>query len=526
MASVTKIKIGGDERDLKDAGAGRLIEVNTDQYAPNIDGKINLSQPFNDLQEDIQRVDWKTGIKKYVARWDKVNSQCTRMNDASAITTTTTNFAHRGAKNGSYDNPFDKLYPWSSRKLCKVDRAAYKTLKDTGKNIFDSVTAWEGEPGFVLDGSGGFDGVYTPEFWGNQWEDGGYVYYGVADGPVPGWVHYPATIGGRYFGSKDASNKMTSIANAIPWRTDAMSVLTASAVSQGMTIDDIWTWSADSLLMIVEYATLNSQTAVGAGCDGLYRQSAEKVGADAAIGATLIKMPNAFVAACVAGAVIGLGTSDGGEQTAITRFISSADLDGADPLAATHKGVTIPALTANITTATFASIHGCFNAPDTDIGSKSGYIGTASKSNAYYRGRVAHANYWRYVLGAYRQKDTNKIWIAKSRQEAAAYDALNVAVHVDTGKVLATANGYIAALHFVEGKPAMPFTAETGGTAGTTNPVGDYLYMPAIDVANTVLRAGGNAYYGAYDGRFYAYWSSSAASGYWGISALPFLLNP
>ena len=92
------------------------------------------------------------GVHQYVIRWDKVNSQCTRMGDASSITTTITNFCHRGAVNASYDNPFDKLYPWKYRKLCKVNRAAYAAL-DAGSPITDAVTMWEGEPGLALDGT-------------------------------------------------------------------------------------------------------------------------------------------------------------------------------------------------------------------------------------------------------------------------------------------------------------------------------------------------------------------------------------
>ena len=61
---------------------------------------------------------------------------------------------------------------------------------------------------------------------------------------------------------------------------------------------------------------------------------------------------------------------------------------------------------------------------DAEIGSMSGYLGVNGKSNAYYRGRIAHANLFRYVLGVYREKDTGKIWVAKNREDAASADAL------------------------------------------------------------------------------------------------------
>ena len=464
-------------------------------------------------------------IKQYIIRWDKVNSQCTRMGDASAITTTITNFKHSGSVNASYSNPFDSLYPWKYRKLCKVDRAAYAALVAKSP-ITDAVTAWEGEPGFVLDGTGDFDGVYTPEFWGRIWEDATYVYAGVADGEIPGWQYFEATIGGRYFGSMDGASKITSIAGSLPLRNTRMDTMHTNVTSQGMTLDDIFTWCADSLLMAVEFATLNSQTAIGSGCDGLYRQSAEVIGEAASISDTLLKLPNAFVAACIAGAIIGIGTSDGGEQVNIVRFISSADLDGADLLYATHKGVTITPLVANVTTSHFVSIHGCYNAPDAAIGSMSGYLGTNGKSNAYYRGRVAHANFFRYVLGAYRQTANKKIWAANSREEAAAVDALNTGVHRDTGLALPAANGYIAALGLENLLPLAPFCITSGGAAGATNPVGDYCYVPSLGTGNTILFAGGGAHHGAYCGRFCGNWSYTAATSHWHVAVLPFLKTP
>ena len=465
------------------------------------------------------------GVHQYIIRWDKVNSQCTRMGDASAITTTITNFKHRGSVNASYSNPFDSLYPWKYRKLCKVDRAAYAAL-EAESPITDAVTAWEGEPGFVLDGTGDFDGVYTPEFWGRIWEDATYVYAGVADGAIPGWQYFEATIGGRYFGSMDGASKITSIAGSFPLRNTRIDTMHTDVTAQGMTLDDIFTWCADTLLMAVEFATLNSQTALGNGVDDLYRQGSETVGENASSGATLLKLPNAFAAYCIPGAIIGIGTTNGAEDVAITRFVSSAGLNGADPLYATHKGVTVLALTANVTTAHFVCIHGMYNAPDTEIGSMSGYIGTNGKSNTYYRGRVAHANFWRYCLGAYRKSGTGAIWVANSREEAAAADALNTGVHRNTGKVLPVTSNYIASLHLDNLLPFAPFTATTGGSGGYDNPVGDSIQVPSLATGNTILLLGGHAFFGMFVGRFCVRWYADASASSWNIGVLPYLKTP
>lgn len=477
------------------------------------------------LEADVaQLASTAASIHQYIVKWDKVNSQCTRMGDAADITTTITNFKHSGSVNASYDNPFDSLYPWKYRKLCKVNRAAYAALTP-GSPITDAVTMWEGEPGFALDGSGDFDGVYTPEFWGRIWEDATYVYAGVADGAIPGWQHFEATIGGRYFGSLDGDAKMTSIAGGIAWRGATLAAMHANATAQELTLDDIFTWSADTLLMAVEYATLNSQTALGAGCSALYR-GMYKIGAAASAGATVLKLENATAAFCVAGTVLDLGTGDGSVNIGWTRFISSADLEAGDPLFATHKAVTVTPIPQNVTTDTYCGPHGCYNAPDTDIMSMSGYIGTAGKCNAYYRGRLAHGNYWRYVLGAYRQTGTGKIWVANSRAEAAVGDTLDTGVHRDTGLVLPTEAGeYIATLHLDALLPLAPFVKTVGG--GTSdNPVGDSAFTPTLATASTNLLGGAGVYDGSVCGRFAAGWTQVAGDSGWGVGALPFLKTP
>ena len=173
------------------------------------------------------------------------------------------------------------------------------------------------------------------------------------------------------------------------------------------------------------------------------------------------------------------------------------------------------------------SIHGLANVADEQIGSASGYLGTNSKANAYYRGRVAFANMWRYVLGAYRQQNTGHIWVAHNREEADAYDALNTSVHIDTGLVLpqgdegAAASGYIQELHFTEDFPCAPFVKTIGGNS--TNPVGDYGYVPALSTVNTILICGAHASNGTNCGRFYGRWHNTAGYSYWDCAALPFL---
>jgi len=493
---------------------------NTNRRSP-IDFHV-VNAGLKRLAGDVATLHDRT-VRQYIVRWDKINAQCVRMGSAFGIATDTTNFAHRGSLNSSYNNPFDAVYPWSGRKLCKVNRATYKALRDAGGDIMGAITAWEDQPGFVLDGTGDFDGVYTPGFWWRQWQDASYWYVGVADGAIPGWIYSPPTVGGRYFGSKDGDGKMTSIAGAVPWRFDGMSAMQANAVAQGLTLDDVWTWCADTVLMVVEYATLNSQLAVGNGCHDLYSQGS--AGSEhrpllAESGANRVIAPVAMQSNAIAGAILDIGTSNGAGNVA-SRVIAGA---AAYPENGAYCIITFGGAPVNTLTTHYLSIHGCHNAPDAVIGSKSGYIGTNGKCNAYYRGRIAHANYWRYILGAYRQTGTGAIWVAHNRQEAMAHNALNTGVHIDTGLVLPTGSGgtelsgYLGSLLYYSSLPLAPFGGSVGGNS--SNPIGDYLYVPALASGNTVLLAGGYASNGACCGRFFGLWYNASSSGYWNYAAL------
>lgn len=172
-------------------------------------------------------------------------------------------------------NDFDNLYPWSHRKLCNVDIAAYNTAKTNNQDIESAITAWEGDPDFSYTGENGAVMVYTPEFWMHTEETNDGVIVAIADGEIDGWVHVERYIGGRYFASDDGDGSVTSVAGVIPMVNTAMSTIHTKAKAKKMTLDDIWTWTADSALLVVEFATMNTQAAIGNGVDSLYRENEE-----------------------------------------------------------------------------------------------------------------------------------------------------------------------------------------------------------------------------------------------------------
>ncbi len=466
-----------------------------------------------------------TVIHHYGARWNKTQAQMTRMYDAEGITTTITNFAHQGSVNEDYSNPFDSIYPWAGIKLCNISIDLYRNLA-AGDSITKCVTAWEGDVDFSYNDANGV-WRYRPEFWGKSWEDDTYRYFDVSEKAIGSYVHYPEAIVGRWHGRtatltiEDAEKTCLLPTLGRPAVKIIGSNLHTYAKNYGATIDSIYSIDADALLCIVEFATMNTQNAIGRGVSNLYRQSSDLIQEDATASATVKVLAAAGRAYCIPGAIFDIGTANGGDQVGSFTIVSATPNVGDEQ----YLDVTLNQA-VTVTGANYWSVHGLVNVADEAIGSKSGYIGTNGKCNAYYRGIVMFGNMWLYILGAYENNDDCHIWIANSDEEADNYDALDTTVHYDTGLVLPMANGYIKKLGLLSrsGLLSIPaFCIETGGDSGI--PVGDYLYNGSSTI-RTVLGFGGCAGDFSGPGAFSGSWIHTAAHSGWSFAARPRLKNP
>ena len=204
--------------------------------------KARLDAQYAELKNGIRHPGYMTDVHIYGVLWDKQNSACTRLYDAVGLTAA----AHKGTYNAGLINDFDNIYPWSHRKLCNVDIAQYKTLHDENGDIEKAITAWEGDPDFSYIGDNGAVMVYTPEFWMHTEETEDGVVIAIADGEIEDWIHVERYIGGRYCASDDGDGSVTSVAGAIPMTQTAMSAIHAKAKTKSLTLDDIWTWTADT----------------------------------------------------------------------------------------------------------------------------------------------------------------------------------------------------------------------------------------------------------------------------------------
>lgn len=463
-------------------------------------------------------------VRHYGARWNKTQAQMTRLYDAASFPTAITNFAHRGSVNANYSNPFDSIYPWAGIKLCNISIDLYRNLA-AGDSITKCVTAWEGDADFSYNDANGV-WRYRPEFWGKSWEDDTYRYFDVSEKAIGSYVHYPEAIVGRWHGRKEnraigGEEKGCLIPSVgMPAKRISMSTMHTYAKNYSATIDSIYSVDADTLLCIVEFATMNTQKAIGDGVSNLYRQASDLIQENATNSTTVKVLAAAGSASCIPGAIFDIGTSSGNTQVGSFVVVSATPNVGD----AQYLDVTLDQA-VTVTGANYWSVHGLVNVADEAIGSKSGYIGENGKCNAYYRGIVMFGNMWLYILGAYENKDDHHIWIANSDEEADNHDVLDTTVHYDTGLVLPTGAGYIQKLGTLSrsGLLSIPaFCIENGG--GSNDPVGDYLSNQATGY--TILTLGGNASSGAAGGRFQSRWEYRASETGWSISARPRLKNP
>lgn len=450
-----------------------------------------------------------------------------RLNNAAPFPTDVTNFAYRGSVNANYSNPFDNIYPWSGIKLCNISIDLYRSLA-AGDSITKCVTAWEGDVDFSYNDTNGV-WRYRPEFWGKSWEDDTYRYFDVTDQNVPGsnYVHYPEAIVGRWHGRNETLTiggaQKTCLVPSVgmPAKRIAMSTLHTYAKNYGATIDSIYSIDADTLLCIVEFATMNTQNAIGEGVSDLYRQSSDLIQEDVTNSTTVKVLAEAGSTCCIPGAIFDIGTSNGGAEVGSFTVVSATP----NVVDAQYLDVTLDrAVTATITN--YWSVQGLVNVADEGVGSKSGYIGTNGKCNAYYRGIVMFGNRWTCILGAYQGANDRHIWIANSDAEADNYDALDITVHYDTGLVLAKSIGYTKNLGLPSrrGLLSIPaFCVETGGN--NNSPVGDYFFNDVYSY-NTILQLGGSAATTLNNGAFCCRWTTTASFGDRFVAARPRLKNP
>ena len=484
-----------------------------------------LEAEVDGIKEDVAGIKNNTILGLYGARWDRLTNQLTRLAMAEGITADTTNFGHFGSINANYSNPFDSIYPWSEMVVCDVDLDKYRTGTYSLK---ECITAVYGDPDFTYEPSQtNFVGRYRPEFWGYSSEDAdGNVSYYVSQIERPGFKHYEEAIDGISFCVDVGGNHVSSGAG-VPLTNVACSTIHARAKTDGFTLQDIDSVDAQTLLYLVEYANWNSQQAIGDGCSSCYRQNAADVIANVATadGKTSFTVEDSALSSLIyAGSQLSFGAEVG--ATTYKANVAAFTVSGS------VYSITLDREVA-ISNGMIMSVQGfatCeFPLLGESLGNASGYLGTAQKANAWYRGCVMYANRYQYILGIYRQTGTNHLWVCPDSVNPNDYDELNTSVHEDTGVALPILE--TAAWETVGGNaqviPGLNTYMATGVTSGSsTTPVGDQQYVPLPSADNTVLFVGCLADSGWICGVLGGAWHRSAGYSNWSFAARPLLKNP
>ena len=418
------------------AGSGSAAATSASQ-AQTVAASIHadyteLSNDVADLKEAVVHIGDHTDLGLYGVKWDRLTNRLTRIARAADITTDTTNFGHFGTINENYDNPFDKIYPWSEMFQCNVDLVKYRA---GGSTLKDCITAVYGDPDFTYEGSStNFVGRYRPEFWHKSEEDeDGNVYFYVSQVERTGFIHAEEAIDGISVAIDNGDGGVTC-GSGVVLTNIPCSTIHARAKNCGFTLQDIAAVDAQIILYLVEYANMNSQQALGDGCSSCYRENDADAIADVSVGngETTFTVTDSALSSCV---FIGAQADIGATKGAVTYrgIIKDFSVSGSVYTIKLDRELAVA-------DGMIMSIHGfsaCeFNLLWSSVGNASGYIGVNTKANAWYRGAVMYANRYQYILGIYRQQNTNHLWICPDGADPDDYDALNTGVHQDTGVVL------------------------------------------------------------------------------------------
>lgn len=397
---------------------------------------------------------------------------------------------------GTVQNDFDNLSPWK-------DIISFNLDLTTGKK-----NAYFGDVDFAFDGSNGDVYTHIPTFWLKIWQENDYMYISIADYNRVGYIEIKEFDIARYLtgvGDDGLLHSYSGIAGA-----DFKSIVAYRNLVKNLGDDYClmdWRYFAIQCLYLVEYATFNSQTALGNGCSSMRHNNGDV----ALVAGT---NTNKFIVNTTAGNsfVIGQQVRIGSYDSASSVIRTITAINSYEEGETTGKEIVLDEAVENITLTT--TIWTCVQSAGQcdELGMKSGCLVNDSKHNVIYRGiEGIHANIFAFVDGI-------------NIKDCQAYICYDPAQYVSDkfeepyeklGYVNSTAEGWTKTLGFDINHPLIQLPTEIGAGSGTGTT--DYYWCSAT--GNRVARVGGNSYSGASDGLWYWYLSGASSSAYWTCGA-------
>lgn len=443
-----------------------------DKTFANVDARIE------ELEADVDKIETTRGHVYGIRRKITNNSSSAweRLFDSVG------KVANATKNGGTVQNDFDSLAPWSDIKSCNYDLTTKK------------INAWFGDANFKFDGTNGDVFTHIPKTYWKIYQENDYDYVLLADYPKAGFMEVDGFFVGRYNGSV-VNDVLHTYSGLVPTTGKNRGQFRTLANALGNNFSQLdWRYLVLQMLYLVEYATYNSQSALGNGIQS--RKYVKTIVAENNTNRAIIGSSSGYYV----GQIIRIGTSDGGTQIADARKITAIapyDEDGVTGAALTFDGAAVNIAVDNFV-CTMAQITGQCD----DLGMKSGCINNDGYHSMIYRGvENLFANIWQFVDGI-NIKD-RLAYICKDHSQYA--DNVFADPYKPLAYTNADANGYAKTLGLDVDEPFFRFPTEVGGSTSTY--MADYYYQ---NTGNRVARVGGNFFSGASDGLWY--WNFSDAS--------------
>lgn len=442
---------------------------------------------FEDIEADIQSIQENGGHVYGIRRLIASNSSSAweRLFDSVG------KVANATKNGGTVQNDFDTLAPWSEIKSCNYDLSTNK------------VKAWYGDADFAFDGSNGDVFTHVPKTYWKIYQANGYDYVLLSDYARSGFTEIDGFFVGRYNGSV-VSDVLHSYSGLVPTTSKNRGQFRTLANALGSNFSQLdWRYLVIQMLYLVEYATYNSQSALGNGV--MNRKNVKTIVAESNTNRAIVGSSTGYYV----GQIIRIGTSDGSTSVCDARKITAIeayDEDGVTGYALTFDGAAVNIAVDNFV-CTMAQITGqCDN-----LGMKSGCINNDGYHSMIYRGvENLFANIWQFVDGI-NIKD-RLAYICKDHSQYA--DNVFADAYKPLAYTNADTNGYAKTLGLDVDEPFFRFPTEVGGSTSTY--MADYYYQ---NTGNRVALVGGGFHYGAHDGLWYWYFTDDSSVAVWNIGA-------
>jgi len=473
------LNISGKKIEIKDTEVTNARESKTKGKTFN-----DVDARLEEIEDDISNIS-KTrghiyGIRRKIS--NNTSSNWERVEDSIGLV------ANATKNGGKVTNDFDNLSPWK-------DIISFNLDLETGKK-----KAYFGDADFKFDGSNGDVYTHIPTFWLKIYEENDYMYILIADYERSGFIKIKEFDIQRYLTGIGEDGKLHSysgLAGADFKNINQYRTLVKNLGDDYCLMD--WRYFAIQCLYLVEYATYNSQSALGNGMASMRHNNGD-VALLAETNTHRFVVNTGAGNQFIVGQQVKIGAYD--NVSSVIRTITA--INNYEDSNITGKEIVLdgdPIENISLTTYIWTCVQnsgGCDS-----LGMKSGCLVNDGKHNVIYRGiESIIGNIFSFVDGI-------------NIKDCVAYVCYNPKEYVSDkfespyekiGYINSKQEGYCKALGFDINHPLIQLPTEIGAnsTSGTT----DYYWCTAT--GNRVARVGGYSSSGATDGLWS--WALNATS--------------